>query len=242
MPRIDAKVLTICLLLLPVAAFAQIYPTGGEPDIFVNNLTYSLNPATGTPTSLNLGGSSVKLPDGTILSGGAVEALGDVSGTWCSGAGGVECQLGGLALAFTADSTGFQITGQTIEDYDAGTSGTTTYLSGTLDSFTQQLNPITREPTGEYGELFTVTDDNTDEMNELEEAFPSSSGTLPATDWTGDTVFIDFDAAPGSPQGSYTLDMEPYNGPAVPEPTTLTLLCTGLAAGLLRKRLARKKA
>jgi hypothetical protein len=172
-----------------------------------------------------------------------VEALGDVPGTWCSGAGGAECQLGGLALVFTADSTGFQITGQTIEDYDAGTSGTTTYLSGTLDSFTQQLNPTTGLATGEYGELFTVTGDNTDEMQKLEEAFPSAAlGTLSATNWTGDTVFIDFDAAPGSPQGSYTLDMEPYNSPAVPEPTTLTLLCTGLAAGLLRKRLARKKA
>jgi hypothetical protein len=37
-------------------------------------------------------------------------------------------------------------------------------------------------------------------------------------------------------------DMTPAETTVTPEPATLTLLCSGLAAGLLRKRLARMKA
>jgi hypothetical protein len=240
--RIIARVLAVGLLSLPAATFAfegTVYPLTGLPDIYVDNLTSTYN-----GTNLKLGGNSVYLPLpgppslGTPLSGGAVEAISDVSGTWCFPSPGSPplgnyespCKLGGLALAFNADATGFTITGQSIADYNAGTNGTVTYLAGTYLSGTYQ------DPGGanEYGELFEVTSDNVSELNQLEQTFASSVGTKPATNWDWQIVAFNFNSDTGDG------DMEEFV-PA-PEPATLTLLCTGLAAGLLRKRLARKKA
>ncbi len=244
MSRIAAKVLTICLLAVPTAVLGQgtVFPLTGPPDIYVDDLTYSV--ASGADgTYLNLSGTSVILPNRSVLSGGAVESISDVAGTWCfpsAGNGEAPCTLGGLAIAFSTTATTFAITGQTIEAYNANTSQTTTYLTGALvpGSFVQQL--FDGHPDGEYGELFTVTYDNTDEMNELEEAFPSALGTQPATNFDateiGDEVFLDFDAV------SNDADIEIEAPGQAPEPGTLTLLGSGLAATLLRKRLARKKA
>jgi hypothetical protein len=148
-------------------------------------------------------------------------------------------------LVFNANASGFTITGQTIEAYneelndiansinpatDPSASATTTYLSGNYiaGSYVDQNNTNI-----EYGELFTVVSEDQTNMNELELTFPSANGTNPASNLVGDTVFFDFDS--DTTDG----DME-ING--TPEPATLTLLCSGLAAGLLRRRLGRKKA
>lgn len=269
MSRISASVLTICMLSLPTAAFAlgSVYPLTGPPDIYVDNLVSTINFTGPTATSLNLTGDSVVLPNTSVLDGGAVEALSDVSGTSCYPSPANHenpCQLGGLALSFVATSTGFSITGQTIAAYESSVNyfnqhptatsdptpadnATTTYLTGTLltGSYCQGSESpeevCTSQNNGEYGELFTVTYDNVSEMNALEQYFASVSGASgPATVWTdGETVFLDFDSSESD------ADMEPYFGPlpptVTPEPTTLTLLGTGLLAGLLKKRMAGKK-
>jgi hypothetical protein len=238
MSKTVSGVLLVSLLSIPAAAFADsVYPLTGQPDIYIDNLTYSINYTGGTATSLNLTGSSVILPNNTTLPGGAVEAISDVLGTDCSSSpsqGGGPCELGALAIAFNANATGFTITGQTIDDYNNGTSGTTTYLAGTLVAGSYQ------NPGGfsEFGELFTVTAEDITNMNSLEQTFASYLGTNGATNLLGAEVFFDFDST--ATDG----DMEPYLPPKtpVPEPATLTLLGSGLAAGLLRKRLARKRA
>jgi len=233
------RFLLVCLLSLPTAAFAgpiTVYPLTGQPDIYVDNLTYTINYTGATATSLNLTGSSVYLPlpspNGTLLPGGAVEAMSDIPGTACSPNPG-PCELGGLSIVFNANASGFTITGQTIADYKAGTNGITTYLAGTFVAGSYQ-NP---GGLSEFGELFTITAENLSEMDLLEQTFKVVGGTTNgATNLIGAEVFFDFDSLTSDG------DMEPHVQTPVPEPTTLTLLSTGLVAGLLRKRLARKRA
>jgi hypothetical protein len=249
--RIAAKVLTICLLGLPGAAFAgpgTIYPLTGPPDIESEFFT----PGPGglvlsgpDGTYLNLTGSDVDLPNNNVLPGGAVVNISDLPGTACATG---PCSLFGIAMAFATTATTFTITGQTVEAYESSLSyigagpdtnpadnATTTYLSGTLVPGSYQNNAT------EYGELFTITYDNTDEMTELEHTFASASGIFgPATNFDateiGDEVLFDFHADESD------ADMEIEAQGQAPEPGTLVLLGTGLAAGLLRKRLASKKA
>jgi hypothetical protein len=233
----------VCLFSLSTALFADtgsVYPTSGPPDIDVINLTGTFN---GTNLTFH-GTSTYSLPDGSLLTGGAVEALSDLPGTYC-GASNSPCLLSGLALVFNADQNGFTISGQTVEAFESSQnytgpagqdtnpadSATTIYLSGSFvaGSYVNQNNAGI-----EFGELFTVTYENQTEMNELESdpQFMSAVGTKPASNLVGDTVFFDYDS-------TFTdgdMEINP-----TPEPATFTLLCSGLAAGLLRKKLARKK-
>jgi hypothetical protein len=213
MSRIVARVLMVGLLSLPATAFAftgSVYPTRlDDPDIYVDNIT-------GTSA-----GGAYTNGTGLTLTGEA-EAIRDVAGTHCSPA---ECTIG-PDLTFTVTSTEFTITGENTEN-----TGVITYLSGSVIPGSYE-NP---GALNEYGELFTVTTDEVAEWSALEVLGATSTGTDPATNLTGTTVFFDFDSS-SSPDG----DMEPQI--ATPEPASLTLLLSGLAAGLLRKRRARKKA
>ena len=216
MSRITAIVFTICLLSLPSAAFAGTYLfTPPSPDIEVG----------GTGLSYAFNGTNLTFTDNTTY--GDVIVIEDLAGTPCYPSSGV-CSVR-PDLNFTANASGFTITGQSALDYGKSSDPTVTYLTGSYvsGSYVNQANI-------EYGELFTVTSDNVAEWTALEELYPSSSGTNPATNMLGDTMLIDFDTYIDAG------DMEVYTAPT-PEPATLTLLCAGVAAGALRRRLARKR-
>ena len=219
MSRIAARVLMVGLLSLPMAplAFGSAYQLdpGPEPDFLVT-------PITGTSAGGFTSGGNLTLT-------GEVQSIIDLPNTslYYQNEDPVAPYL-----VFTADSSGFTITGESVEYFngDVGASATPiVYMAGTV------LSPFIEPQVGEYGELYTVTSDDTAEMTEMEN-LNGSTGT--ALNWFSDEVAVDFDASTSN------LDMEPYSPPpppAVPEPGTLTLLGTGLAAGMLRKRLARKK-
>jgi len=157
--------------------------------------------------------------DGSALTlTGTAEYLRDVPGTYCNPD---PCDIF-PTLTFAADATGFSITGENQEN-----TASITYLAG---SFAGGY----AEDGVEFGELFKVTEDNVAEWSEIEYLYGIDAGPQGATNMLNETVFFDFDAT--AKDG----DMEPFI--PTPEPATLTLLCTGLAAGLLRKRRARKKA
>lgn len=218
MSRISASVLSICLLSLPSAAFASAYIfTPPSPDIEVSGpgLSYTFN------------GTNLTFTDNTAY--GDVLVIEDLAGTACYPSSGVCLVL--PKLSFTANESGFTIIGQSALDYGKSSDPIVTYLTGTYiaGSYINQSNV-------EFGELFTVTFDNVAEWTALEALYPSSTGTNPATDMLGDTLALDFHSYIDAG------DMEIYTGSApTPEPATLTLLCAGLAAGALRRRLARKK-
>jgi hypothetical protein len=233
MTRSANNILALCLFSLSatVLAHASEYPflPGNQVDISVNDISIASTNGSGANETLNLTGSSVILPDSTILPGGQVATIIDLPGTSCNGS---QCSIG-LALSFTANASGFTITGQTVAAYNANSSATTPYLSGTFvaGSFLQDGS--------NYGELFDVTETPGEvaEWTALEEAFPNIISAESATDLNGDQIALDFDSDSGG-----TADMEPWtSSSSTPEPATLTLLCSGLAAGLLRKRLARNK-
>jgi hypothetical protein len=218
MSRIFASVLTICLLSLPSAAFADAYTfTPPSPDIEVSGpgLSYTFN------------GTNLTFTDNTTY--GDVIVIEDLAGTPCYPSSGV-CSVR-PDLSFTANASGFTIIGQSALEYGNSSDPTVTYMTGSYipGSYINQSNV-------EFGELFTVTADNVAEWTALEELDPSSSGTFPATNMLNDTLALDFHAYEDDG------DMEIYTGPApTPEPATLTLLCAGVAAGALRKRLAHKR-
>lgn len=243
MTRTAKRILMACLFTLSTAvlAHASEYPfTVGAVDISVNNLSIASTNGSGVNETLNLTGSAVSLPNGSILPGGQVMTIIDLPGTSCDGS---ICNVL-PALSFTANASGFTITGQTVEAYNSSLlysgsgfdtnpadNATTTYLSGSFvaGSFLQSGN--------DYGELFKVNVDNVAEWTALEELSPNIFSSVYATNLNGDQVALDFDSLDGG-----TADLEPWTATATPEPASLTLLCSGLAAGLLRKRLARKKA
>jgi hypothetical protein len=226
------NLLVLCLFSLSTAVFAHaseyIFLPGNQVDISVNNMFIDSTNGSGANETLNLTGSSVHLPGGNILPGGNVASIIDLPGTPCNGS---LCSFNGPALSFTSNASGFQITGQSVEDYKNGDvyTGPITYLSGSFvaGSFLQEGS--------DYGELFDVTTDNVAEWTALENLSPNLSTTVSATSLLHDQIALDFYSLSGG-----TADMEPYVT-ATPEPATLTLLCSGLAAGLLRKRLARNK-
>ena len=218
MSRIAASVLTICLLPRPSAASADAYTfTPPSPDIEISGpgLSYTFN------------GTNLTFTDNTTS--GDVLVIEDLAGTPCYPSSGV-CSVR-PDLSFTANASGFTITGQSALDYGKSSDPTVTYMTGSYipGSYINQANV-------EFGELFTVTADNVAEWTALEELDPSSTGILPATNMLNDTLALDFHYYEDDG------DMEIYTGSApTPEPATLTLLCAGLAAGALRKRLARKR-
>jgi hypothetical protein len=157
---------------------------------------------------------------------GTVESIGDALNTGCYSG---ECSIGPL-LTFSSTSSGFTISGGTI----AYPYGTATYLAASYVPGSY----LTADG-GEAGIEYLVTYDNVDQWTALEQYAGNNTGdTQSATNLSvGTEMVLDY-------HGDATdADMTPAGPPAAtPEPATLTLLCSGMAAGLLRKRLARKKA
>jgi len=220
--------------LLPVAAFASVYPfnVNPSPDIQVtssypqNSVGYSFN------------GTNLTITDNTEF--GDVGTIIDLPGTSCPG---IACDIF-TDLSFNSDASGFTITGPSSVNPSAP--GTVTYLAGKYDagSCLEGSNTLIAcaNLTGvDYGELFNITTDDVAEWTALEEANCADCSAIgSATNINGDLVAFDFDTATDD------ADLELYHSnnegnSATPEPTTLTLLGSGLAAGLLRKRLARRK-
>ncbi|MGA2634492.1 MAG: PEP-CTERM sorting domain-containing protein [Terracidiphilus sp.] len=88
---------------------------------------------------------------------------------------------------------------------------------------------------GEVGQIFTVSRDDTNLWTSAEGQTPSSFGPVVAID------FHDFYPGDVGFQPDATAYIAPL-GSTVPEPASLTLLLSGLAAGLARRRMAGKKA
>jgi hypothetical protein len=196
-----------------MAAFAF---NGSVYPTFPNDFDIDVDTITGT----SAGGAYT---NGSALTlSGEAEYIRDASGTDCS----PDACLIVPNLTFNITTAGFTLTGENTEN-----TGNITYMAGRVvpGSFVNGGG-------GEYGELFTVTADDFTELSALELEGATVLGTKPATDLITETVFFDFDGSVGGDDG----DMEQLV--AAPEPTTLTLLGTGLAAGLLRRRRARKKA
>jgi hypothetical protein len=194
--RAAQRILMACLICLPTAAFADVYPLNPPPDLFID--TFSVVAPSGSMQDVSFAGT--------------VEAITDQSAGGCSSG----CFAG---LDFVQSDGTFSV-----NDGDG-----TNYLTGTLiDSLI--------EPGGEVGELFTVGIDNTAAWTALES---EDLGAFNAASSFGGTVVMDlhlFDPTTGGASNAVA-DLTP----AVPEPASWTLLLTGLAAGLSRKRWALKK-
>lgn len=173
----------VCLLCLPTAAFADVYPLNPPPDLFIDTFTYTGPTLTGTVESITDTGNCASIP-----------CFAD--------------------LNFYQDSSGFEI-------YE----GSDIYLAG--PRITYQV-----DSGGEVGQLFAVTVDNNALWSLLEGQPASSFGSEVVMD------LHDFDTGTFAYQPNAIADLTPA---AVPEPVSLTLLFSGLAAGLLRKRLAGNK-
>ncbi len=162
---------------------------------------------------------------------GTVETIGDAPGTGCYSA---ECPYA-ETLTFSSDALGFTITGNTAADPNTYSY---IYLSGGYVSGSY-LSP----GGGEVGIEYSVTSDNQALWTALEqEGAPYVGGTdsQPATNLPYGTLMV-LDLH-NSGTGDALADMTPAPPTTVtPEPATLTLLGSGLLAGLLRKKLARNK-
>jgi hypothetical protein len=187
MKRTANQILMVCLLSLPAAAFADVYPLAPPPDLFIDTITYTGPTLTGTVMSITDNGNCASSP----------------------------C-FAGLQFnqVITAASDTFQVT-----------DGTNVYLAGTLIT-----NAVGAG--GEAGELFSITTDATGLWSMLEGQPASSFGNEVALD------LHDFSTTPGADETDATGDLAPL---ATPEPASLTLLFTGLVAGLARKRMAGKR-
>jgi len=156
---------------------------------------------------------------------GDVASIGDVPNTGCGGSG--ECEFA-ESLIFSSTSSGFTITGNTPTDPNTFTH---TYLSG---SYVKSQT----DAGGEVGIGYSVTSDNQALWTALEKESAGASDTQAATNLPDGTLLV-MDIHNFGNQNNADADMTPA---ATPEPATLTLLGSGLLAGLLRKRLARNKA
>ncbi len=131
---------------------------------------------------------------------GFVESITD--GGNCSS---IPCFAG---LNFAADSSGFSIWGTDVLDV---------YLAGSLVSSASAAG-------GEYGQIYSITDDESAKWAVLEGQAPTSFGPYVAIDYHS------FD--PSAVSGAYA-DMAPTT---IPEPSVLVLMLSGLAAAVARKR------
>jgi hypothetical protein len=157
---------------------------------------------------------------------GDVASIGDVPATGCGGS--AQCTFA-ESLIFSSTSSGFTITGNTPSDR----SGTYTYLSGSYVTSSFQAG-------GEVGIEYSVTSDNQALWTALEKEWAGVKDTQDATNLPDGTLMVMDIHNYGA--GDADADMTPAETTATPEPATLTLLGSGILAGLLRKRLARKKA
>jgi hypothetical protein len=153
---------------------------------------------------------------------GAVDSIGDAPGTGCYSGG--ECTISAL-LTFTATSSGF-----TISD------GTTTYLSASYVPGSYIL-----AAGNEVGIEYLVTSNNESAWDAQELLYAGITHTQSATDMpVGSELVFDLHNY-GLGSDAYA-DMTPAPPSTVtPEPATLTLLGSGMLAGLLRKKLAGNK-
>ena len=131
---------------------------------------------------------------------GFLESITDVGN--CSS---IPCFAG---LNFAADSSGFSIWGTDVLDV---------YLAGSLVSSASAAG-------GEYGQIYSITDDESAKWAVLEGQAPTSFGPYVAIDYHS------FD--PSAVSGAYA-DMAPTT---IPEPSVLVLMLSGLAAAVARKR------
>jgi hypothetical protein len=212
MKRFAINLSVFCLLALPTAALANEYPLNGPPDISITAMTFADNGTYAT------------------LSGGNVATIVDVLGTGCfSSACGVNDPLPWAVMS--ADQSGFSIYNH--DDISK------IYMTASL------IAGSYKKEGDEVGEEFLVTFDNLAFWNSVELYDAGLAHVVPATNLpNGTKMVLDvhlgvFDTDKGVYDAAYA-DMTPA-GTSTPEPATLTLLCSGLAAGLLRKRLARNK-
>jgi hypothetical protein len=120
-------------------------------------------------------------------------------------------------LNFYQDASGFNVNDGDGDIYLAGTRVTYQVDSG-----------------GEVGQIFDITTDNIALWSALEGQTASSFGPVVVMD------LHQFYVSTFGFQPDATADLTP-EASTVPEPASLTLLLGGLAAGLARKRLSRKK-
>lgn len=126
------------------------------------------------------------------------------------------------------------VLGLTFSQIDNGTTDPFTISDGTNVWLAGNLITNAVGVGGEAGELFSITTDNSALWSGLEGQTASSFGSEVALD----LHFFDAGDTSGS-QPLAVADLAPTA--ATPEPASLTLLFSGLVAGLARKRIARKR-